>query len=164
MASQRCRIRETLAKLGWIEGLNLRTYLRFAADDTDRVGALAIELVGLAPEVIVTSSATSRAVHQRTNSIPIVVTAAGDPVANGLVQNIARPEGNITGFSVREPSVAGKWLELLKEAAPHVTRVALLFNPELAPTNPSYVSSIDAAAPALGIRTINLPVRNAVEI
>jgi putative ABC transport system substrate-binding protein len=158
-------LRKALAKLGWIEGRNLRTDLRFAADDPGRVGALATEVVGLAPDVIVTSSgAATRAVHQQTQTMPIVFTASGDAVADGLVRNIARPEGNITGFSLREPSVAGKWLELLKEAAPRVTRVALLFNPELSPTYPSYVSSIETAAPALGTQTIKMPVRNAVEI
>jgi putative ABC transport system substrate-binding protein len=158
-------LREVLAKLGWIEGRNLRIDLRFAADDPDRIRAFAAELVSLAPDVIVTSSgAAVSAVHQQTHTIPIVLTAGGDPVADGLVRNIARPEGNITGFSVREPSIAGKWLELLKEAAPHMTRVALLFNPALAPTNPSYISSIEAAAPALGVQTIKTPVRNAVEI
>jgi putative ABC transport system substrate-binding protein len=158
-------LREALAKLGWIEGGNLRTDLRFAADDPDRVGALATELIGLAPDVMVTSSgAASRAVHQQTYTIPIVFTAGGDATADGSVRNIARPEGNITGFSLREPSVAAKWLELLKEAAPRVTSVALLFNPELAPTNPSYISSIDAAAPALGIQTIKMPFRTAVDI
>jgi putative ABC transport system substrate-binding protein len=146
-------LREALAKLGWIEGRNLRTDVRFAASDPGRIGALATELVGLAPDVIVTSGgAATLAVHQQTHTMPIVFTASGDATVDGLVRNIARPEGNITGFSLREPSVAGKWLALLKEAAPRVTRVALVFNPELALTNPSYVSSIDAAAPALGIQ------------
>src|SRR4051794_36011408 len=122
---------EALAKSGWIDGRNLRIDLRFVAGDADQIPVLAAELVGLAPDAIVTGSgATTRAVRQRSQTVPIVFTAAGDPVANGLVMNIARPEGNITGFSVAEPSVAGKRLALLKEAAPDLGRVAILFNPE----------------------------------
>jgi putative tryptophan/tyrosine transport system substrate-binding protein len=165
MRATRAAMQEALAKLGWIEGRNLRIDLRFAAEDSDRIRAFAAELISLVPDVIVTGSgAASSAVHQQTHTIPIVFTAGGDPVANGLVRNIARPEGNITGFSSREPSIAGKCLELLKEAAPRVTRAAILFNPELALTSPSYFSSIEAAAPALGVQAIKMPVRNAVDI
>jgi putative tryptophan/tyrosine transport system substrate-binding protein len=157
--------REGLAKLGWIEGRNLRIELRFAADDPDRIRAHAAELIGLAPDVIVTGSgAATSVVHQQTHTIPIVFAAGGDAVADGLVRNIARPESNITGFSNREPSVAGKWLELLKEAAPHLTRVAVIFNPELVPTGPFYISSIEVAATALGVQAIETPVRNVVDI
>src|SRR5262249_27160123 len=95
----------------------------------------------------------------------IVFTAGGDPVVDGLVRNIARPEGNVTGFSNYAPSIAGKWLELLKVAAPHLTRVALIFNPELIPnTGPFFISSIESAAPALGVQAIKPPVRNVVGI
>jgi putative ABC transport system substrate-binding protein len=86
-------------------------------------------------------------------------------VVDGLVRNIARPEGNTTGFSNYEPAIAGKWLELLKESAPRLARVALIFNPELIPsTGPFYISSIEAAAPALGVQVIKTPVRNSVDI
>jgi putative tryptophan/tyrosine transport system substrate-binding protein len=158
-------LREGVAKLGWIEGRNLRIDLRFGADNADRFHTYAAELVNIAPDVIVTSGgAASRAVQQQTQTIPIVFTAGGDPVAEGLVRNIARPEGNITGFSTLEPSIAGKWLELLKDAAPHVTRVAIIFVPELATTGASYISSIESAATALGVRTTKSPVRIAVDI
>jgi len=158
-------LRDGLAKLGWIEGRNLRIDLRFSADNPDRTLAYAAELVGLAPDVIVTGSgAATKAMQRQTQTIPIVFAAGGDAVADGLVRNIGRPEGNITGFSNREPSVAGKWLELLKEAAPHLTRVALIFNPELVPTGPFYISSIRAAATALGIHAIETPVHNVVDI
>jgi putative tryptophan/tyrosine transport system substrate-binding protein len=159
-------LREGLAKLGWIEGRNLRTDVRFAAGDLERIRAYAAELVSLAPDVIVTSAASAaRAVQQQTQTIPIVYTAGGDPAANGLVRNIARPEGNMTGFSTAEPSEAGKWLGLLKEAAPHLARVAVIFNPEIAETGPSYIASIEAAAPALAVQAIiKMPVRNAVDI
>jgi putative tryptophan/tyrosine transport system substrate-binding protein len=156
-------MREGLAKLGWIEGRNLRIAVRFIADDTDRRRAFAAELVALAPDVLVTNASTTQAVQALTQTIPIVIAQGGDPVAAGLIKNIVRPEGNITAFSAPEPSIAGKWLELLKEAAPHLTRVAVLFNPEFGPTAPTYLAAIEAAAPALGMQVIRTPVRNAIE-
>jgi hypothetical protein len=113
---------------------------------------------------MVTSVSTTRAVQEQTQTIPIVITTGGDPVANGLIQNITQPEGNITGFISNEPSIAGKCLELLKEAALRVTRVAIIFNPELTPTAPSYLSSIETAALAFGIQAIKTTVRNAVDV
>jgi putative tryptophan/tyrosine transport system substrate-binding protein len=161
----RAALEEALAKLGWIEGRNLRIDVRFAADDIDRLRAYAAELVSLAPAVIVSGSAVAtRAVQERTQTIPIVLVGGGDPAAIGLVQNIARPEGNTTGFPGPEPSIAGKWLELLKEAAPRVTRVAIVFNPNLAPTAPIYISLIEAAAPAFGVKAVELPIGNAISI
>jgi putative ABC transport system substrate-binding protein len=157
-------LREGLGKLGWIEGHNLRIDLRYGADDPDIIHASAAELVGLGPDVLVTSSSTTRAVRETTQTIPIIITSGGDPVAIGLIQDIARPEGNITGFISAEPSIASKWLELLKEAAPRVTRVAIVFNPELGPAAPSYLALIEAAALALGIAAIKTPVRNAIDI
>jgi putative ABC transport system substrate-binding protein len=158
-------LREGLAKLGWIEGRNLRIDLRIGTGDLDRYRSDAAELVSLAPEVIVTSSgAPTGAVQQRTQSIPIVFMAGGDPTANGLVRNIARPEGNTTGFSRFETSIGGKWLGLLKEAAPHLARVAVIFNPEVGPTGPSYIASVEAAAPALSVQAIKTPIHTAVDI
>jgi putative tryptophan/tyrosine transport system substrate-binding protein len=157
-------LREGLANLGWIEGRNLRIDLRFGADDPDYIRASAAELLGLGPEVMVTNSSTTRAVQRLTQTIPIVITQGGDPVANGLLRNIARPEGNITGFISSEPSMAGKSLELLKQAALRVTRVAIIFNPDLAPTAPGYLSSIEKAAPALRVQTSKISVHNAVDI
>jgi putative ABC transport system substrate-binding protein len=156
-------MRESLARLGWIEGRNLRVDYRPATGDPDRLHALAVELVSLAPDVMVTTASTTRAVLEQTQTIPIVIAQGGDPVASGLVRNIARPEGNITGFSTLEPATAGKWLALLKEAAPHLTRVAVLFIPEFGPTVPSYLASIDAAALALGVQVVSRPYRNAID-
>jgi putative ABC transport system substrate-binding protein len=156
-------MREGLAKLGWIEGRNLRIAVRFTADDPERLRAFAAELVGLAPDVMVTNASTTRAVQALTQTIPIVIAQGGDPVAAGLIKDIARPEGNITAFSAPEPSIAGKWLELLKEAAPRLTRVAVVFNTEFGPTVPSYLASIEAGAPALGVQIIRKPSRNAIE-
>src|SRR5262252_8036037 len=133
--ADRAAFQEALAKLGWTEGRNLRIDLRFAADDPDHIRAFAMELVGLAPDVIVTGAAVAtRAVQQQTQTIPIVFIGGGDPAALGLVRNIERPEGNATGFSGPEPSIAGKYVELLREAVPSVRTVAIVFNPEMAPT------------------------------
>src|SRR5215475_2010652 len=156
---------EALGKFGWIEGSNLRIDVRYAADDLNRLRAYAAELVSLSPDVIVTSAAiATRAVQQQTQTIPIVFVGGGDPAVIGLVRNIARPEGNTTGFSGPEPLIASKWLELLKEAAPHMTRVAITFNTELAPTAQRYISLIEAAAPTLGVQAIKTPVRNSIDI
>src|SRR6516162_4028843 len=142
-------LREELAKLGWIEGRNLRIDLRFTLNDPARMRAYAVELVSLAPDVIVTTNRpATAAVQEQTKTIPIVFTAGNDPVSNGLLQNIARPEGNTTGFSSTVDSLLGKRLELLKEAAPHITRVALVFDPQT--VNAGFSPSIEAAAPLLG--------------
>ena len=128
-------LRETLAQLGWIEGRNLRIDLRWGAGDVGRLDTQARELVSLAPAVIVADAGVAtRAAQRATQTIPIVYLVAGDPAVVGLVRDIARPEGNVTGFYGVQPSLAGKWLELLKEAAPHVTRVAVLYNSELLST------------------------------
>jgi putative ABC transport system substrate-binding protein len=156
-------LREGLAKLGWIEGRNLRIDLRFTSSDPDRMRAYAVELVSVAPEVIVASSApAARAAQEQTHTIPIVFTAGNDPVTNGMLQNTARPEGNMTGFTSTVDSLIGKWLELLKEAAPHITRVALVFNPQT--VNVGYLRSIEAAAPLPGVQTLKTPVRDPLEM
>jgi len=127
------------------------------------MGAYAVELVSLAPDVIVTSSRpTTTAVQEQTRTIPIVFTAGGDPVTNGVVQNITHPEGNTTWFTNTFDSLSGKWLELLKEAAPHITRVALVFHPQT--VNVGYFRSIEAAAPLLGVQAIKTPVRDPLEL
>jgi putative tryptophan/tyrosine transport system substrate-binding protein len=156
-------LRETLAKLGWIEGRNLRIDLRWGAGDLGRLETQARELVSLAPAVIVTDAGVAtRAVQRATQTIPIVYLAGGDPVVVGLVRDIALPEGNVTGFYGVQPSLAGKWLELLKEAAPHVTRVAVLYNSELLSTRmrSAYMSVIAAAGSALSIQVSDTPVRD----
>jgi ABC-type uncharacterized transport system substrate-binding protein len=157
-------LREGLAKRGWIESRNLRIDVRFGEGDPDRIRAYAAELLGLAPDVIFAiGGAATSALQQRTQTIPIVFRGP-DPVGAGLVRNIARPEGNITGFSVFEPSIAGKWLELLKEAAPRLARVAIIVNPETALIASRYLSPIEVAASALNVTVVNRPVRNAVDI
>jgi putative ABC transport system substrate-binding protein len=151
-------------KLGWTEGRNLRIDVRFGSSDSDRVRAYAEELVSLAPDVIVTTGAAqTRAVQQRTQTIPIVFVQVGDPIASGVVNSIARPEGNTTGITNLFLTISGKWLELLKEAVPGVARVALIFDPQFLVAE-IYVASIEAAATAAAIKTIRAPVHNTTEI
>src|SRR5262245_20584418 len=155
--------REAMQKLGWIEGRNLRIDLRVTLSDPDRMRTYAVELVSLAPDVIVTTSRpATTAVQEQTQTIPIVFTAGNDPATQGVLQNIARPEGNATGFTSAVDSLSGKRLELLKEAAPHITRVALVFNPET--VNVGYFRPTEAAALLLGVQAIKTPVRNPLEI
>jgi putative tryptophan/tyrosine transport system substrate-binding protein len=155
--------RETLAKLGWIEGRNLHIDVRFGARNINRVHDVAMELVSLAPEVIVTNGgAAIQALQQRTQTVPIVFAAGPEPVEVGLLRNIARPRGNVTGFPTIEPSVLGKWLELLKEVAPHLARISVISNPEtLSQVQDS--NYIEAAAQAFGLKVIKTPVRNSVD-
>jgi putative ABC transport system substrate-binding protein len=137
--------RRALADLGWADGRNVRTELRWYGGDggdTSRMRALAQELVGLLPDIIVTDGTTQGtiAVQRETRTVPIVFANLGDPVASGLVERLDRPSGNVTGFATTEASLGGKWLELLSEIAPGLKRVATMFNPDTAPvstyTNP----------------------------
>src|SRR5215470_17200178 len=132
-------LREGLAQRGWSEGRNLRIDFRWAGADPDRIRALAHELVATAPEAIFahTTPATAR-LMQATHSIPIVFASVSDPVGDGIVLSFARPGGNITGFTNVEASMGGKWLELLKELAPAVTRVGFLFHRAMAPGGGTY--------------------------
>jgi len=124
---------QALQKLGWIEGGNVRTELRWAANDPDRSRRYSEELVALAPDVILANGNASVVALQRvTHSVPIVFVNVVDPVGAGFVTSMARPGGNATGFTAFEYSLSGKWLELLKEIAPNLTRVAVLREPSIA--------------------------------
>jgi len=156
-------MRDGLAKLGWVEGRNVRFEHRFSTRDPDRRRIHADELVRLDPDVIaVAGGPAAKALLQRTQTIPIVFTSVGDPLAIGLLKNIARPEGNATGITSGYQSLGGKWLELLKEAAPRTARVALVFDAEN--INDQYFSVIDAAAEVLAVKAIPTPYRNAAEL
>jgi putative ABC transport system substrate-binding protein len=158
-------LRASLAQLGWVEGRNLQIDLRFGSEDPGRFRTYAAELVNLAPEAIITdSAATTRAVQEKTQTIPIVITAVGDPAVNGLVRSLAHPEGNITGITNLYGSIGSKWLELLKEAAPGIERVALVSNPQLLAAGSSYLPAIVEAAQTLRIRTIGVPYRDPFDL
>jgi putative tryptophan/tyrosine transport system substrate-binding protein len=155
--------REALGKLGWIEGSNVRFDVRFITTDPDRMRAHAEELVRLAPDVILAVSlSATKAVQQQTRTIPIVFVNVGDPVAGGLVKSFARPQGNTTGITGLYPSITGKWLGLLKEAAPRTSRVALIFHPEFVAE--SFLPAIETVAAVLAVKTTRTPVRQATEI
>ena len=127
---------QALAGLGWIDGRNLRMELRWGGGDIDRIRALAQELVGLQPDIIAANGTPATAAVQReTRTIPIVFINVGDPVASSIVARLDRPSENITGFGGLEPSLAGKWLELLSEIAPGLNRVAIMFNPDTPPAS-----------------------------
>jgi putative ABC transport system substrate-binding protein len=138
--------------------------LRWFGDDINRSRALAQELVGLHPDIILASTTPATAALQReTRTIPIVFAYVGDPVANGLVVRLNRPGGNITGFANLEPSLGGKWLELLSEIAPGLKRAAIIFNPGTAATS-AYLPSLETAARSLKVVPITTPVHSDVEI
>jgi putative ABC transport system substrate-binding protein len=135
--------------LGWADGRNLRMDLRWWGDDVNRLRALAAELVGLQPDIILTGGATTTIALQReTRTIPIVFSTLADPVVRGIVPRLNRPGGNITGFAAFEASLGGKWLELLSEIAPGLRRAAIMFNPDTPPAS-TYMPALEAAARSL---------------
>src|SRR5262252_7177579 len=153
-----------LAQLGWLDGRNVRIDTRWGVADTDRIRKYAAELLALAPDVIMAnSSASLAALLQATRTVPIVFTAVGDPVGAGYVDSLARPGGNATGFTVFEYSIAAKWLELLKEIAPRVTRAAVLRDSAIA-AGPAQFGVIQAIAPSLGVELRPVDVQDAGEI
>jgi len=157
---------QELQKLGWTDGRNISISYRWGASDADETWNSAKELIDLKPDVIFahTTSAVS-ALAQQTRSIPIVFVLVSDPIGNGFVESWTRPAGNITGFTDFEAPMASKWLELLKQTAPHITQVALLFNPETAPGGGSiFLDPIEKAAPAFMLNWMAAAVRNTNEI
>jgi putative ABC transport system substrate-binding protein len=144
--------RGALTKLGWIDGSNLRIELRWGNGSASRIEAFAKELVNLRPDVILgqTTSVVGTLARQ-TQTIPIVFTFVSDPIGSGFAANFARPGGNLTGFTANDPSVGGKWLELLKELAPRTTHVAVLFSSGTSPQNKFFLPSLQAAALSLGV-------------
>jgi putative ABC transport system substrate-binding protein len=158
--------RAVLAKLGWTEGSNLRIELRWSAADADRMRTLAKELVDLRPNAIfgVTTPAIG-ALARETRTIPIVFAGVSDPIGAGYVDNLARPGGNITGFMTgNAAALGGKWMELLKQIAPHTLHVALLFNPTTTVPLQFFMPSIQAAASSFAVEVSAAPVRAKDEI
>jgi putative tryptophan/tyrosine transport system substrate-binding protein len=153
-----------LQQLGWIDGSNLQIDYRRGAGGTDLTRRYADELVALAPDVILASGGTVMgALLQATRTVPIVFTQTPDPVAAGFVASLARPGGNATGFTTSEYGVSGKWLELLKEIAPGVNRVAVLRDPTI-PAGVGQFASIQSVAPSFGVELSPVNVRDASEI
>ena len=157
--------REGLQKLGWVEGRNIRIDARWAAGDTGLMQRFAKELVALQPDLILSHlTPTTTALLQQTRTIPIVFALVADPIGSGFVASFPRPGGNVTGFIFTEPTMAGKWLELLKEIAPRITRVAMLFNPTSATYAEYWLKPFKAAAPSFAVEAIAAPVRDRSEL
>jgi putative ABC transport system substrate-binding protein len=155
---------QTFAGLGWTDGRNVRTDLRWGGGDINRIRALQQELVGLQPDIIVTGATPAIVALQReTRTIPIVFVGLVDPVAQGIVPRLNQPGGNITGFAGTEPSLAGKWLELLSQIAPGLKRAAIMFNPDMPPAS-VYMPSLETAARSLKVAPIMAPVHSDGEI
>jgi len=157
--------REELARLGWVEGRNLRIDYRWANGDVTRIRTLAKELIQLSPDIIV-GYATPSVVNlrQETDTIPIVFLSVTDPVGQGLVESLARPGGNITGFAVFEFSLGAKWLGALRQIAPNLKRVTTIFNPKTAPYYPLYLRAIEKAASSLDVEAIAIEIHDESEI
>ena len=143
--------RQGLQELGWTGGRNIRFDYRFTGESTERMRIVAEEMVALAPDVIlVSTNSVVSATLKATRSIPVVFTWVSDPVGSGFVSNLAHPGGNITGFHNFEPAIGGKWLELLRQIAPGLRRVAVIHVPDIVP-NVAFLRVVEAAAPASDI-------------
>jgi putative ABC transport system substrate-binding protein len=152
---------QALGRLGLVEGKNIRIDYRFAAGDPTLLKTYATELVSLLPDAILASSTPAvAALRQQTRTIPIVFVLVIDPIGQGFVQSLARPGGNITGFTNSDAPIMGKWLQLLKDVAPTVTRVAVIFNPDIAPYARLFTDVIEAAAPSFGMTATLAAVRD----
>ncbi len=155
---------EELQKLGWTLGRNIELDVRWAGASAEQLQAMSAQLVKLAPDVILASATVSLAALQRaTSTIPIVFAQVTDPVGAGFVKSLARPGGNITGFTQHEFSIGVKWLELLKELSPRTERVAVMYDPKN-PADAGYLQTISPYAPTFGVELFNYPVSDAVEI
>jgi putative tryptophan/tyrosine transport system substrate-binding protein len=153
-----------LADLGWTDGRNVRMDLRWGGDDTNRMRALAQELVGLQPDIIATNGTLAPVALQReTRTIPIVFANVADPITSGIVPRLDRPSGNVTGFATFEATLGGKWLELFSEIAPGLKRAAIMFTPDINPVS-TYMPSFETAARSLKVVPIKAPVHSDIEI
>ena len=156
--------RQALHALGWIDGRDARFDYRFGAGDAERIRKAAIELVGIAPDLVLASGAVSvGSLQQASRDLPIVFVNVTDPVGAGFVANLARPGGNATGFTLFEYGISAKWLELLKQIAPATTRAAVLRDPALT-ASISQFASIQAVAPSLGVELSPIDTRSAGDI
>jgi ABC-type uncharacterized transport system substrate-binding protein len=153
-----------LHDLGWDEGKNFKFDVRFGGSDASQMQGYAKELTDITPDVILTQSNLAlSALQQRTNTIPIVATVVGDPVGSGFIKTLSRPGGNITGFTSFEPPMAAKWLQLLKEVAPEVTRVGVMLHEETA-ANVAFLHAVESASSSFGTEVTPIGVHDASEI
>src|SRR5262245_7675271 len=158
-------LKQGLQELGWTDGRNIQIETRFGGADLGRIRAHAAELVALTPDIIVgQTTPVIRALRQATSSIPIVMVPINDPVDQGFVSSLAHPGGNITGFTLVDFQMVGKWLEMLKEVAPAVFRAVLMFNPATSPHYYVYVRSFEAMPRSIAVDVTAAPVRDTTEV
>ena len=154
-----------LSELGWADRNNIETAVCWTSGDPERIRSGAIEMVDWAPNVLVSAGLpTTVALRETTRSIPIVFLVVPDPVDHGFVTNLARPDGNLTGFTNFDTSMGEKWFEILKQIAPHVGRIGLMFDPQLFPHGRREIPSIAAAAAANGVGLTTMAVHGASDI
>ena len=159
------QFREELRKLGWTEGRNIEMEVRAAGGDVESMKRYAKELVALQPDLIVTSSTpATAAMLQQTRIIPVIFVLVGDPIGSGFVTSLAQPGGNVTGFAPIVGSLGGKWVEVLKDIAPRVSRATLVFNPPTAPFVKDYLNPFRTAAASHGVDAIVGPVNDMSEL
>ena len=157
--------RQGLAELGWNEGRNIDIEFRWPGGDIHRVQAFAKELVGRRPDVLIgRSTPTIVALKRETATIPIIFVNVPEPVEQGFVQGLARPGGNITGFTNFEAPIGGKWLQLLREVDPRIARVAVIYNPQTAPFAGLFLRSVQAAAPTFAVEAVAMPILDDADI
>jgi putative ABC transport system substrate-binding protein len=156
---------QALQAVGWADGRNIQIDVRWAGGTVDRIQSVAKELVDLQPQVVFAMTTPSvNAVRGESRTIPIVFTQVTDPVAQGLVESLDRPGGSITGFTILEPEIGGKLVQVLKEVAPQTVRAAVIFNPDTAPYYKLYMNASEAAAASLAMKTLETPAHNRTEI
>jgi putative tryptophan/tyrosine transport system substrate-binding protein len=157
--------KQKLTALGWSEGRNLRIDAFWAAGDISLATAFAKELLILEPEVILSNTTpVTEALHRETKNVPLVFVNVSDPIGSGFVESLPRPGGNLTGFINLESSLVKKWLELLKEIAPHMRRAAVMFNPQTAQYVEYYLKPLEAAALRVDVKTFTAPVHSDPDI
>ena len=154
-----------LRDLGWSEPRNIQIDYRFTAGDPDLIKKYVAEMVSMAPDVIVgNSTPVLAALRQATSSIPIIFAGLNDPVGQGFISSLAHPGGNITGFTLIDFPMIGKWLDMLRDAIPDMSRVALMFNPETAPYYDVYLRSFERESGSNAIKVMATPVSGAAQI
>ena len=164
-ATELGELRAGLEELGWVEDRNIHIDVRSPGGDLERIQSTATELVALKPDVLLArSTPTTAALKREAGVVPIVFVNLAEPVEQGFVQSLARPGGNITGFTNIESMVGGKWLQLIKEVDPRITRVAVVYNPRTAPFAGSFLRSFEAAAPGLQVEVMATPVGSDADI
>ncbi|MFZ0152540.1 MAG: ABC transporter substrate-binding protein [Xanthobacteraceae bacterium] len=162
---QAAALERGIKELGWSPGRNVEIEYRWAAGDASRAEALAKELLDWRPDILVANSTPSLvAARQATSTIPIVFVAVADPVAQGFVQSLARPGGNITGFGAEEPTMGAKWLQLLSEMAPRLKSITVIFNPDSAPFARMFLPAMEAVRATSAFELIVSPVRDEIEL